>query len=78
MEVIPWDLWKVFLEAKNRKQKLSRRIGPIFGPAHVTLMYSDPGPEDFKEQARAVDGVGAEHPRTPPGEDREGNQEAWD
>lgn len=46
--------------------------------AHMTLMYSAPRAEGYKEQASAVDGGRVEHPRTPHSEDREGNQEAWD
>lgn len=55
MEVIPWDLWKVFLEAENIKQLL-RRIGPMRRPAHMTLTYSDPRAKGYKEQASAVVG----------------------
>lgn len=46
--------------------------------AHMTLMYSDPRAEGYKEQASAVDGGRVEHPQTPHSEDREGDQEAWD
>ena len=72
VEVIPWDLWQVFLEAENINHKLSRRTGPSLWPAHVTRLCWDLRAEELKE-----DGERAEHHQHG-GEGGEGDQEGWD